>query len=164
MCESSPVVARTQKTKDQEIMELHSPLQAEGSHKGQGPEELSAQSAPAAVTKPTLWPQSGASADECSRSLCQEEPCQTRRLPYCGDAGSLPQTSAGAGSSQSGVPEPLGPRALPRSYSCLDNHFPISCFSVVSFPLTLRTLRGGGASSTNMWGVQLLILVQGKRN
>lgn len=155
---------RIQKTKDQEIMEMQSPLRAEGSHKGQGPKELSAQSALAAVTKLTLWPQSGTSADECSRSLCQEKPCETRRLPYCGDAGSLPQTSAGAGSWQSGVHEPLGPQALPRSYSCLDNHFPVSYFSVVSFPITLRTLRGGGASGTNTWGVQLLILVQVKRN
>ena len=141
MCVSSPEMERIQKTRDQEIMEMHSPHRAEGSHKGQGPEELSAQSASAAVTKLTLWPQSGTSADECSRSLCQGMPCETRRLPYCGEAGFLPQTSAGAGSLQSGVHEPLGPRALPHSYSCLDNHFPVSYFSVVSFPLTLRTLR-----------------------
>lgn len=42
---------RIQKTKDQEIMEMQSPLRAEGSHKGQGPKELSAQSALAALTK-----------------------------------------------------------------------------------------------------------------
>jgi len=32
-------------------MEMQSPLRAEGSHKGQGPKELSAQSALAALTK-----------------------------------------------------------------------------------------------------------------
>lgn len=60
-------------------METHSSLGVEGSHKGQGPDELSSQPAQAAVTKLTLWPQSGTFSVERSRSLCQENACETSK-------------------------------------------------------------------------------------